>query len=170
MNESTETGCCPRFNPEAWDAKEIRWQDKPFVRDRVRSLFHVPLNFGTVMKKNMQVIESAGARDPDNILLSDENSLWGADVYIAVSKEIPGTQTEHLSGTFRTKVFEGPYSHAHKWSNEMKALLDQQGRRWKKLYYWYTTCPRCAKAYGKNYVVLVAECQAGAAHEIETPD
>jgi hypothetical protein len=22
---------------------------------------------------------------------------------------------------------------------------------------WYTTCPKCAKKYGKNYVVILAE-------------
>ncbi len=89
MDETTETGCCPRFNPAPWDSKEVTWQDKPFVRDRVRSLFHVPLNFGHVMQKNMQAIEAADALDPDHVMLSDENSLWGADVYIAVSKEVP---------------------------------------------------------------------------------
>ena len=25
------------------------------------------------------------------------------------------------------------------------------------LYFFYTTCPKCAKYYGKNYVVLVAQ-------------
>ena len=27
----------------------------------------------------------------------------------------------------------------------------------KRMLFYYTTCPRCAKAYGKNYVVLFAE-------------
>ena len=26
-----------------------------------------------------------------------------------------------------------------------------------KMLEWYTTCPKCAKAYGKNYVVIIAE-------------
>jgi len=26
-----------------------------------------------------------------------------------------------------------------------------------KLFFFYTTCPKCAKAYGKNYVVLLAK-------------
>jgi hypothetical protein len=156
MTEEVETGCCPRFGPARWDDKEISWQGKLFVRDRVRSLFHVPLNFGRVMKKNIQMIEAAGALDPDHVILSDENSLWGADVYIAVSKEVPSARMEQISGTFVTKVFEGPYSRAGQWAKEMTALVEQRGRSLKKLYFWYTTCPRCAKAYGKNYVVLLA--------------
>jgi hypothetical protein len=90
-------------------------------------------------------------------MLSDENSLWGADVYIAVSKEVPGARMERISGTFFTKVFEGPYSRIRSWAKSMTALLEEQGRPLEKLYFWYTTCPRCAKAYGKNYMVLVAE-------------
>ena len=26
-----------------------------------------------------------------------------------------------------------------------------------KMYMWYTTCPGCAKKYGKNYVVIISE-------------
>jgi hypothetical protein len=157
MNETTETGCCPRFDPAPWDNREVSWEDKFFVRDRVRRLFHIPLNFGQVMRRNMQAIEAAGALDPDYVMLSDENSLWGADVYIGVSKEVPGARIERISGTFFTKVFEGPYSRAAKWAKEMTTLLEQQGRAPKKIYFWYTTCPKCAKVYGKNYVVLVAQ-------------
>ena len=157
MNQPTETGCCPRFDPEPWDGKEVTWQDRLFVRDRVRSLFHIPLNFGRVMRRNMQTIEAADARDPDNIVLSDEKSPWGAEVYIGVSKEIPGARSERLSGTFFAKVFEGPYSRAGRWAREMKDTLDQSGRALEKLYFWYTTCPKCSKVYGKNYVVLLAE-------------
>ena len=119
-------------------------------------MFHVPLNFGRVMRRNMQAIEAAEALEPDQLMLSDENSLWGADVYIAVSREVPGARMERISGHFFTKVFEGPYSRAGRWAKEMKTLFEQQGRPLEKLFFWYTTCPKCAKAYGKNYVVLVA--------------
>jgi len=26
-----------------------------------------------------------------------------------------------------------------------------------KMYMWYTTCPECAKKYGKNYIVKIAK-------------
>ena len=57
----------------------------------------------------MQAIEAADAMDPDRVILGDENSLWGAEVCIAVSKEVPSARMERISGTFFTKVFEGPY-------------------------------------------------------------
>ena len=91
------------------------------------------------------------------ILLSDENSLWGSDIYIAVSKEVPEAHMERISGTFMTKAFEGPYRNIPGWIKEIKRFIQTKGRQIKKLYMFYTTCPKCAKFYGKNYVVVVAE-------------
>ena len=157
LYKDSETGCCLRFNPEPWDEKEIIWQDKIFLKDRVRSFFHIPLNFGRVMVRNMEKIAKADALAPEPILLSDEKSLWGADIYIAVSKEVPQAQMKKISGTLLTKVFEGPYKDAGKWAQQMKEYVKSKGRNLKKLYFFYTTCPRCAKYYGKNYTVMVAE-------------
>jgi hypothetical protein len=39
----------------------------------------------------------------------------------------------------------------------MGEYVKSRGREVKKLYFYYTTCPKCAKKYGKNYVVLLAE-------------
>ena len=90
-------------------------------------------------------------------MLTDENSLWGADIYIDVSKKVPDAQMATLTGTFLTKVFEGPYQNVGKWSEEMKKYVKNKGKNLKKLYFSYTTCPKCAKAYGKNYVVPFAQ-------------
>jgi hypothetical protein len=49
MSTNHTEECCPRFNPEPWDKKVITWQNKRFVRDRVTSIFHIPLNYGAVM-------------------------------------------------------------------------------------------------------------------------
>ena len=156
LYEQSETGCCPRFDPEPWDEKEVTLQDKLFVKDHVRSFLHIPLNFGKVMVKNMERIEAAGALAPEPLMLSDEKSLWGADIYIAVSKEVPGAEMERMSGTFLAKVFEGPYKNAGRWVKEMKAYVKSKGREIKNMYFFYTTCPSCAKVYGKNYTVLLA--------------
>jgi len=149
--------CCPRFHPDPWDEKEITWENKRFVKDRVRSLFHIPLNFTAVMKKNVALIESPDAKASEMIVLSDENSLWGADVYISVTRDVANAEMATLSGTFLAKVFEGPYKNMGKWMKEMKAFVKSKGKDWKTIYFYYTTCPNCAKIYGKNYVVLLAQ-------------
>jgi hypothetical protein len=159
MNNQTvkSTGCCEPFNPEPWQDKEITWQDKIFVKDHVTSFLHIPLNMGKKIVNNMELIEKANARAPQQLILCDENSPWGSDIYIDVSKEVQGAQMTTLSGSYLTKVFEGPYSNAGKWAQEMTEYVKSKGHSLNKLYFCYTTCPKCAKAYGKNYVVLFAQ-------------
>ena len=155
--EKSETGCCLRFYPKPWEDQEITWTDKLFLKDRVRSIFHIPLNFGQVMVKNMDKIKKANALAEVPLMLSDENSLWGSDIYIAVGKEVPDAQMTKVSGTFLTKVFEGSFQNIGKWVKEMKEFVRGKNKEMKKLYFYYTTCPACAKYYGKNYIVLVAQ-------------
>jgi len=157
LYEQAETGCCPRFDPEPWDGKEVTFDNRLFVKDRVRSILHIPLNFGKVMVRNMERIEAAGASEADFLLLCDENSLWGSDVYIAVSKDVPGAEMVHISGTFLTRAFEGPYKDIRKWVPQMTEYVAAQKKTMQKLYFFYTTCPKCAKHYGKNYTVLLAQ-------------
>ncbi len=152
--------CCGQFDPEPWESGDFNWEDRLFVKDRVRSVFHIPLNFAGVMKRNMKLIEAADACPEQMMVLSDENSLWGADVYLAVSNDVPGAEMVRLSGRYITRVFEGPYSQGSKWAKEMTAHVNQESLELKKLYFFYTTCPKCAKALGRNYVVMVANVAA----------
>jgi len=151
------TGCCEPFNPEPWRDKEIIWKNKIFVKDHITSIFHIPLNTGKKVVKNMKLIEKAGARSPYQLMLFDEKSLWGSDIYIDVAKEVPGAGMAQISGIFLTKVFEGPYNKTGKWIKEMKEYVSAKGKKLNYLYFSYTTCPKCAKAYGKNYVILFAK-------------
>ena len=155
-----ETGCCERFNPKPWQNKIIIWKNKSFVKDRVMCFFHIPLNFGYKVVKNMKLIDKANAKSKYQMMLTDSTSLFGMDIYIAVkekAKKIKGAKIAFISGTFLTKVFEGPYSNTGKWAKEMENYVKRKKKKMKKLYFSYTTCPRCAKIYGKNYVVLFAK-------------
>jgi len=156
LYEESETGCCPRFDPEPWDQKEVTFQDRLFVKDHVRSFLHIPLNFGKVMVRNMERIKNGGALAPEPLMLSDEKSLWSADIYIAVTKDVPGAEMTRISGTFLTKVFEAVQD-VRSWVEEMKAHVKAKARQMKKMYFFYTTCPKCAEFYGKNYVVILAQ-------------
>jgi hypothetical protein len=151
------TDCCEIFDPKPWEDKTIIWQDKFFVTDHVTSFLHMPLNMGGKIVKNMKLIADAKANAPHQLMLCDEKSMWGSDLYIDVAKDVPGAKMATLSGTFMTKVFEGPYKDAGKWAHEMVEFVKAKGKEVKKLYFFYTTCPKCAKAYGKNYVVLFAK-------------
>ncbi len=44
-----------------------------------------------------------------------------------------------------------------KWIDDMKVFVNAKGMSMKKMYFFYTICPKCAKKYGKNYVVILAQ-------------
>jgi len=157
LYENSETGCCPRFNPEPWDEKEVTFEDKLFLKEHVKSFFHIPLNFGKVMVKNMEKIQKADALPPEPLMLCDDKSLWGSDIYIGVSKDVPNSEMVRISGTFLTRVFEGHYKNAGKWAKDMTEYVKSKSKDMKKMYFFYTTCPKCAEFYGKNYTVILAQ-------------
>lgn len=152
------TGCCPRFQPDGWDRQELHFRDKKFLLATTLSAMHIPLNMGRVFSRVQRHIDEAGAGPEGGFLvLSKENSAWSAEHYFAVSRDVPDEHMVTLSGDYLTRVFEGPYSEAGHWQDEMKALAREKGKEPGEVYFFYTTCPRCAKAYGRNYVVGVVE-------------
>ncbi len=158
LYEQSETGCCPRFNPEPWNEKEIIFNDRLFLKDHVRSIFHIPLNFGNMMTRNMESIKAADALPPEPLMLSDEKSPWGADVYIAVSKEIPGAQMEKISGTFLTKVFEGSYKNMGKWVKEMQGFVRSRGKEIKRMYFFILYVQNAPNSMEKIILLFWRSC------------
>ncbi|MFY0691278.1 MAG: hypothetical protein JXR14_05060 [Paracoccaceae bacterium] len=152
------TGCCPRFNPDGWDQRTLHFKDKAFIRATTVSAMHVPLNMGKVFTRVQEHLEENGAYDPENcIVLSRDLSPWQAEHLFSISNPVPEEEAVTLSGDFITKVFEGPYKDAPDWHEEMEALVREKGGLPARIYFFYTTCPKCAKAYEKNYVIGVAE-------------
>jgi hypothetical protein len=151
------TNCCPRFKPELWDGQELHFENKPFVRSSTISLFHIPLNMSSVFARTWNAIKDAHAENGGFLVLSHDDSAWHAEHLFAVSKPVAGADMVNLTGDFVTKVFEGPYANARTWCEDMRREVEQRGRTLDTLYFFYTTCPKCAKYYGKNYVVGVAK-------------
>ncbi|PIU22547.1 MAG: hypothetical protein COT14_00715 [Candidatus Diapherotrites archaeon CG08_land_8_20_14_0_20_30_16] len=147
--------CCPRFDPAPWDNKTNLWKNKRFVKDKVFTLFYVPINFGSVIVKLHKKIDAAKATNPEYLCLSDHTSMWNMDLYLAVDRTIPNAENITLSGKFLTKVFEGLFKDVGNWYKDIVDYTKRKtGKDPIKVYYYYTTCPKCAKKYGKNYVVI----------------
>jgi hypothetical protein len=157
LYDNTETGCCAPLDAAKWDGKEVTWDNKLFLRDHIREFLHIPLNFGSVITRDNEAIESAEAYPLDPLWITDEVSPWGSDIYLAVDREVPGVTMDRLSGTFLTKVFEGPYRHVGRWVKEMEDYVRAKGHTVEKMFFYYATCPKCAKHFGKNQVVLFAK-------------
>ncbi|KAF0175836.1 MAG: hypothetical protein FD162_403 [Rhodobacteraceae bacterium] len=152
------TNCCPRFNPVGWDGQELHFKDKRFLRAKTISVAHVPLNMGKVFTRVQAAMAAAQAVDPTHwLVLSREVSAFSAEHLFAVTGDVPGEEMISVSGDFLTRVFEGDYGQVRHWHGEMEALARARGREPKAVWFFYTTCPKCAKVYGKNPVVGVVE-------------
>lgn len=154
-----ETGCCAVPNVSEWDKKEFTITDKQFIRMHTKSFLFMPLNMSKVMAAIQKTADDTGASMPpqDVMILSRDLSPWKAEQLYAVSKPVKGADNVKLSGSFLARVFEGPYKDAKRWHTSMQDYAKDKGKTVDKTYFFYTTCPKCAKHYGKNYVIgLVA--------------
>jgi hypothetical protein len=153
--------CCPKFDPAPWENKIHVWEDKLFIKETLPQLFHLPLPWmlGKMMTRVFAKIDRAGASSDskDFIWLCYDPSPWKSENYFTVTKEVPDAVNVRLSGTFISKVFDGPYNHVPKWIKEMDKFLASQNKKASRYYFYYTTCPKCAKKYGHNYVVVFAQ-------------
>ena len=162
MEKTNSTGeCCPKFDPAPWQDKELEWKDKNFIKETVPQFMHNPLpgTFGRAVGRMLKKIDEAGAK-PDNkdfLMLSAETSMWKGEIYINTTKEVLGAENVKISGTFLTRVFDGPYSDVPKWIENMTSYLASKGKTARKWFFYFTTCPKCAKKYGHNYVVTFAQ-------------
>jgi len=160
-NQNQKSECCPKFNPELWNEKIFEWKNKLFIRKDLPQILHMPLPgmIETMITKAWKMIEDAGANPEkkDFLWLCYDPSPWKCENYIHVTKEVPGVENVTLSGTFITKVFDGPYSDAPRWIEKMDKFLAIQNKKAQKYYFYYTTCPKCAKKWGHNYVVVFAK-------------
>ena len=113
----------------------------------------------TIMTKIQILAHDADAEmDPqDAMTLSRDISPWKAEHLYAVSKPVQGADNVVLDGTVFTKVFEGPYQNIRKWYTTLADFVQKQGSKADKTYFFYTTCPNCAKYYGKNYTIGIAK-------------
>ncbi|WGH78126.1 hydrolase [Jannaschia ovalis] len=148
------TGCCPRFDPTDWDGRTLVFEDKPFLRATTRSVMHIPVDMGRVFSRVQAKIEAEDAYDPDDyIVLSRDLSPWKGEHLFAVPRPVPGEEMVTLTGRYLTRVFEGPYRNAPHWIETLRDIAKAKGATRDETWVFYTTCPKCARAYGRNYVV-----------------
>ena len=155
--------CCPRFDTRPWDGTEHTWNEKPFIRDSVRQFLHRPLpsTMKTTIGRMWSKAKESGSApsDEDFLLLAYDPSPWRSELYMAVTKEVPGADNVRLSGRYLTKVFDGPYNSPPIWIKDMEKFVDSRGDEAKRYFFYFTTCPRCAKIYGHNYAVVFAQVE-----------
>lgn len=120
---------------------------------------HIPVNMSSVVKRMFAKIEAvkAAPKNEDFLMLCFDPSPWKSEIRMSVTKTVPGGKMSRLSGTFISRVFDGPYNHVPLWIKQMDQSLAQKGKSAKKYFFHFAYCPKCAKKYGHNYCVAFAQ-------------
>jgi len=161
-NKESDT-CCPKFDPDLWNEKTHNWDKKLFIKDTVRQFLHMPRpssiqkTIGVMWQKAQDA--KAEPEIKDFLLLATDPSPWRSELYMTVAKKVPDAENVKLSGIFLSKVFDGPYNAVPKWIKEMEKYVSSKGKKTKKHYIYFTTCPKCAKIYGHNYAVAFTQVE-----------
>ncbi len=153
--------CCPEFDPKKWENKTHKWKNKTFIKDSIPAFFHIPF-FPLIGKKITRMgkaieKEKAYKNKKDVLMLFYDPSAFKSELYMSTTKKIPNEANVKISGTFISKVFEGPYGAVPKFMKKMDVYLEKKGKKAKKYLIHYAYCPKCVKKFGKNYSVLFAQ-------------
>lgn len=163
MNDkNTNNQCCPEFKPEKWDKKTFNWNNKKFIKDSLPTLFHIPFppTIGKKITRMWQAVESAGAAAPDKedtLILFRDPSAFKSEIYISVEKDVPVENNVVISGDFVSKVFDGGYNDIPKFIKIMDQYLAEMEKKAEDYYIHYAYCPKCAKKFGHNHMILFAK-------------
>lgn len=154
--------CCPKFEPDRWDEKTFIWNDKHFIKESIPTIFHIPFPklIGKKVTKMMALAEKWDSLSDDkleSLLLFNDPTAFKSDMYLLVTEEVPSAQNVNLSGTFISKVFDGPHGKEPKFTKQMDEYLRAQDKKAEDYYVHYAYCPKCSKKFGHNYMVLFAE-------------
>jgi len=156
--------CCPKFEVSKWDNNTFNWNEKPFIKASVPTFFHIPLPsmIGKRMNRLCVLAKKAEANIPDisdALVMFHDPSAFKSEIFYAVTKPIEGAENTTLTGTFEAGVFDGPYSSVPRHIKAMNKKLEEQGKKVRDYYIHYAYCPKCAKKFGNNYMILFAEME-----------
>ena len=153
--------CCPSFDEKKWDKKTFTWDNKLFIKESIPAFFHIPFPpmIGNKITKMFELAEKTDSNIPDKteaLVLFHDPSAFKSEIFYSVTKEVKDANNTTISGTFITRVFDGPYNAIPGYIKEMEKYLKEQDQSAKDYYVHYAYCPKCAKESGHNYLILFA--------------
>ena len=159
--KTEDNECCPEFDVSKWDKNTFKWNNKLFIKESIPTLFHIPFPpiIGKKMKKMFDLADKANANFSDltdALVLFNDPSAFKSEIFYSVTNKVDGANNTDLSGEFIAGVFDGPYNTVPLHIKEMDKRLAAQNMIAKDYYIHYAYCPKCAKKFGHNYMILFA--------------
>lgn len=109
------------------------------------------------MCKQAEAVDAMTEDMTETLVLFHDPSAFRSEIFMSVTQHVPEAENVTLSGTFVSKVFDGPYKDAPKFMKEMDAYLAQSNQTAKDYYVHYAYCPKCQKKFRRNYQIFFAK-------------
>ncbi len=161
-HQSKTDECCPEFDPSRWDEKEFQWDNKPFVKETIPTLFHIPFPpmIGKKIRAMLKAAEDSNAAEEnkaETLILFRDPGAFRSEIYLSVKGVVKGRENTFLSGSYIGKAYSGGFNSVPKFIRQTNAYLAAKGMKAKDYMVHYAYCPGCEKKYGNNYLVLFAK-------------
>lgn len=147
---------CRERDGEAFEGAEEDWSGKAFYVVGTPLAFHIPLRIGRDIEKAVSEAEAKGYTVDDDSRLLQKDALFKGQVLLEIRDPQEGdprvfimAQETRAEGTF----FNGPWSRLGTPTKKLVDTLVARGKTVKDIYFWYLTCPVCAKERGYQTVV-----------------
>jgi hypothetical protein len=157
-----EKECCPKFDSKKWDGKIFHWKNKSFIVESMPTIFHIPFPW-MIGKRIVKMINLATSskklesKTDETLMLFHDPSAFKSEIFISVTGNVANANNVKISGTFEAKVFEGDFSAVPKFMKQMNEYLSKKGKVAEDYYIHYAYCPKCAKKFGNNYMIIFAK-------------
>ena len=149
----------PQFDRESWDDVEFVWNHKPFIRSTVSEVMHFPIvdSLETINQSLLHKAYQMNVIPNDNeaLLLHHPISPWKEEVLLSVTKPVDDKDYVELSGTFRSRVFEGKKTQLRSFFRQMESFL--VGRNEQPLTYYVSKVASSTEVDGHEtctYVII----------------
>jgi hypothetical protein len=153
--------CCPVFDADRWNEQICTWENKQFIRGTIPQMLHLifPGLFSRLKRKLWkQAVEASAEPDSEDfMILTHDLSAWKGEVFMPVTRTVPGADNVTISGTYFTKVFNGSVIMLPQYMNEMDILLSRKDKLAKRYFFSSSACPFCERKYAANSIVAFAE-------------
>jgi len=161
MHTNHNQQCCPPIDVTQWQDKTHIWEQKLFLYGHTRQFLHLPLpgSVNRTIARLWDKANSSGAIPPNGeflLLVADKNA-WLSEYYMTITDPVEGMQNVRISGTFYSRVYEGPFYRIPHFIREMDLHFAREGKLAKRYYVYAAACENCEKKNGDQFKVLFAE-------------
>ncbi len=158
MADST-TCNCPEINDQDWHLKDENWDKKFFYFDYVRHFFNVPLGYDKQLRAMKLNIAKKGYQlaNPDMVLYQPGTFQGRILMEIKDPEQYDANVEPFENARMLSRVHQGSRGDLGNALQELKAFTqDRTHLDPSIIYYWHTTCSKCAKTRGYEKTVLFA--------------